>query len=1106
MWHESALKSAGQGESMVDDSGVLEAGAESGDVTKGNRDSSPTVAGGPARQDEDGFLTIALGASAGGLNALRGFFQAMPADAGMAFVVIQHLDPERESLMVSLLAQHTAMSVVEVTEGMPLQPNRVHFIPPGQTMTVDKETLHLGAPEEPRALRLPIDAFFTSLAAASEKRAVGIVLSGTASDGTEGLRAIKANGGLTIVQSPEQAEHEWMPRNAVAAGVVDLVLNVEEIPAALLEYQQHPYVAAAELEVEGDVDALLRSVLGIISARTGHDFQGYRKSMLLRRINRRMGFRGIRSTKEYEQYLLEKPDEVPALFADFLIGVTKFFREPEAWKMLEQQVVRPLVERQSESPLRVWVPGCSNGKEAYTVAMLFFAVSEELGRPIDLQIFGTDVDVEALNQARAGLFPLDIVGEVPPEYLQRFFIGEETGFRIIQKLRKAIVFAPQNSLSDPPFSNLDLVSCRNLLIYLEPETQDRLIRIFHFALKPGGYLFLGGSEAVGPQHLFETLSKQFRIFRKTETPQTALPELRPPLRFEPGRGPAVAGPGAAQFGVDAGLSRLVEKIVLEQFAPASLVVDGRDRIVYYLGNVAEFLRQPRGEPTDQLFLRLTEALRPAVRSLMRRVRAGGPKHRTVTTVPTPEGRKPVEIEVTPLRAGQRDELLLLVLRGHDPLTVKVQAGEEDLPKTHVLEDELEGARADMQGVVEQLESSNEELTASNEEMASMNEELQAANEELETSREELQSLNEELRTVNTELAEKVEQLERANDDRDNLLRSTNIPTIFLDQELRLKMFTPPALELFNLLPTDLERPITDLSLKLQGLDLPGAARRVLETRQPVSHQVTAGDGRRYLHWTQPYLTETAELQGVVITFVDITDLEQVRAALEHRMTLQRSLALQLTQSEQRERRRLAQLLHENLQQLLAAASLKLGIVATAMPDCVEQLSGVRGDLVAAIAASRDLTMQLSPPVLSSHGLVAGLDWLVTTMRAQHGLTVATELDPAAEPAQQVVKVILFDAARELLFNSVKHSGLKQAALTLQVEPGGDTTLTVSDLGAGFDPEKLQGKPDSFGLFSIRERVELLGGKMEVESAPGQGATLRLRLPRIEAGEGGQLTV
>lgn len=834
----------------------------------------------PAPPDEHTFLTVALGASAGGLAPLKGFFQAMPPDSGMAFVVIQHLDPKRESIMVSLLQHHTTMPVVLVTEGMVLEPNRVHMIPPGQTMTIADSTLHLRAPEERRGMRLPINAFFVSLAEAQNRRAVGIVLSGTASDGTEGLREIRAKGGLAIAQSPEQAEHEWMPRNAVAAGVVDLILNVDEMPPALLNYQRHPYLEKGEAAVEQSNDEVLRSILQIINARLGHDFQGYRKSTLLRRIGRRMGFRSITSMGDYERYLRENPEEVSALFSDMLIGVTRFFREPEAWEALEKLVVRPLVERPDNAPIRVWVTGCSNGKEAYSVAILFFAVSEELARPIDLQIFATDVDTEALAVARAGRYSLDIEAEVPQEYLGKYFVGDETSFRVVQKVRQAIVFAPHNSLSDPPFSRMDLITCRNLLIYLEPEVQERLLGVFHFALNPGGCLFLGSSESVGAQkNSFETLSKKWRILRRgARGAEEPLSLPLPPYRGHQ-KAQTELATGQLHPETEAGLPQLVEGLVLDQLGPACLVVDPNDNILYYLGGVDVFLRQPRRAPSDNLFARLHEGLRTSVRALLRQARASGTREASLVVPELSGQRTAIEIEAIPLRGAQRQDLLLVVLRENKCPTLKQLPSGTGEPATLVLEQELASERANTQNVVEELESSNEELTASNEEMASMNEEVQAANEELETSREELQSVNEELRTVNAELADKLDQLEHSNDDRENLLRSTNIPTIFLDQKLRLRLFTPAALRLFNFLPLDVGRPVTDLAPKLQQVDLPTDARQVLATLEAVSHQIQTADGRRYIQSTQPYRTQDQTVGGVVVTFVDVTDLEQTRAEL-----------------------------------------------------------------------------------------------------------------------------------------------------------------------------------------------------------------------------------
>lgn len=1048
----------------------------------------------PESEPKSPFLIVALGASAGGLSPLKAFFQAMPADSGMAFVVIQHLDPERESLMVSLLQQQTPVPVVQVTDGMAVEPDRVHVIAPGTTMTLEGGLLRLREPEARRGMRLPIDAFFTSLAEAQERRAAGIVLSGTASDGTEGLRDIKAHGGLTLVQSPEEAEQEWMPRSAIATGIVDLVLPVAEMPEALLKYRGHPYVTTGELEPAPEVEESLRSILALVNSRVGHDFQGYRKSTLLRRIHRRMGFRAISDIASYERYLRESPDEASALFSDMLIGVTKFFREPEAWEELKKQVVRPLLEREGNEPVRVWVPACSIGKEAYTLAMLFFSVMDELGKTVELQMFATDIDVESLAQARSGQFPLDIAQEVPPEYLERYFVGEDKSFRVIQKVRQSIVFAPQNTLADPPFSRLDLISCRNLLIYLEPELQDRLMNVFHFSLKSGGYLFLGAAESVGPQELFEPLSKQWRIFQKLDRPRAEVPRL--PLGFQRRTPP----PAAMRLGGqpeegDVALYQLAESIVLERYAPDSMVINSQNQILYYFGAVSDFLRRPRGEPNENLLAKLQDPLRGAVRSLLQQVRTTGVKGSVVSSVLTDEGRSPVEVDVLPLRGLRSRDQLLVVLRGHPIAGGEAQEAEPVQAGVRDLEQELRSAHEEMQGAIEQMESSNEELTASNEEMASMNEELQAANEELETSKEELQSVNEELRTVNVELEEKVAELKRATDDLNNLLRSTNIPTLFLDQELRLKRFTPHALRLFSFLPTDVGRPITDLSLKLKGMELIGDARRVLESHQPVTREVQGPDGRLYDHRTQPYLTEDNSVQGVVATFVDITDLANSRDKLLLRTTQLQAAALQLTEVEHAERSRLAHVLHDGIQQVLASLKLKAQMAAaTATGDIRTALVDIQQGLEGAIADSRNLTTELSPPVSKEEPLPNALQWLGESIRERYQYEAHVQADPDANPEQQLTKVVLFQAARELLFNSVKHSGVKEGNVTLALEGDNTVLLTVFDSGAGFDPSVVLAKPKGFGLFSTRERIELLGGSMEIESAPGQGVTFRLRVP------------
>jgi two-component system CheB/CheR fusion protein len=830
---------------------------------------------------EPRMLVVALGASAGGMAPLKHFLQAMPSDSGMAFVVIQHLDPKHESFMAPLLSRHTQMRVEQVTEGMALEPNAVFFIPPGKTMTLHNGILHLREPEEPHGMRLPIDAFFASLAEDQQDRAVSIVMSGTASDGTEGVRHIKAEGGLVIAQKPEEAEHDWMPRSAIGTGLVDLVLMVEEMPGALIGYRDHPYHAETEEVPPGEETDVLAGILAVLKTRLGHDFRGYRKSTLLRRIHRRMGFKRIQDLVAYREALRDDPAEIQALFADFLIGVTKFFREPEAWEKLKETVVRPLLERDGDQPIRAWTPGCATGKEAYSLAIVFFAIAEELDVSLDLQVFATDIDQDALAYARAGLYPAEIADEVPPEYLKRFFSREDKHYRIAKKLRQAVVFAPQNALSDPPFSRLDLISCRNLLIYLESDVQERLLKVFHFALRSGGFLFLGNSESLGAgRDLFAPVHKEHRIYQKVGRSR---PDVLAQV-FSGHHMPSRAEPSThgrestrAEFGEQlSGVHRLAEGLVLEQFAPASVVINSEDEVTYYLGRTDDYLTNPRGAPTDQLLTRLPQALRGTVRDLIGEARTSGRKAAGDAHLRRGEQQLRVTVQALPLPGTRHRGLLLVVF---DECLVDTEPcpgtpGEES-DTVRRLEEDLRSSREEMQSAIEEMESANEELTASNEEIVTMNEELQSANEELETSKEELQSLNEELRTVNAELGEKIEQLECASNDVENLLRSTNMPTLFLDQQLRLHRYTPATTRLFNLLPGDVGRPISDLSLAMVGTDLVSDAQGVLEHLQPVTREVRDERGNVYIHRTQPYRTVDNAIEGVVMTFVDITKRKQI---------------------------------------------------------------------------------------------------------------------------------------------------------------------------------------------------------------------------------------
>lgn len=850
-----------------------------------------------------GCVVVGVGGSAGGLQAFKELLSVLPEQPGMAFVIVPHLDPTHESLMAELLSRHTSMPVVEAEHLTSIEPNHVYTLPPNREISIRNNFLALEEPRQQRGLRTPIDHFFRSLAVARGRRAVCVVLSGTGSDGTNGLKEVKAAGGMTIVQQPEEAEYDGMPRAALASGMVDLSLRVAEMPAVLTRYAEHPYVNDADRVTlaERDPDQF-RAILNLLRAQTDFDFRAYKKGTLTRRIQRRMGLRHVVQLGDYLDLLRKDNSEARELFRDLLISVTRFFREADAWAALGGRVLGPLVaSKEPGDSVRVWVPGCATGEEAYTVGMLVLEEIDLQKKHLEVQIFATDLDDDALAIGRGGAYPASIAGDISPARLTKFFRDDADTFRVSKRLRERTIFAEQNLIADPPFSNLDLISSRNVLIYLEPDVQRRVIEMFHFALKPSGHLFLGTSESVGRlDHLFEAVSSESRIYKKIgrsgklEVPMRALAKATDATR---------AKPRASES--DLATLTVIERAkraLLERFAPAAVLIDRARVVRYFHGPVRTYLDFPEGEPTSDIAAMVVEGLRSKLRgALQRAVREQEPVAIVASRVRIGDELRNVRLDIEPLTLSDGGETLYLVTFV-DETPVSPQAGgggadDERSPEGEIdtdtlaqLEYELQATREDLQGTIEELETSNEELKASNEEVMSMNEELQSTNEELETSREELQSLNEELSTVNNQLEDKVAELEHTNNDLTNLLSSTEIATLFLDSEFRIRRFTPATIDLLNVIETDVGRPISDLSVRFNDPDLLPDARVVLRDLTRSERDVESSDGRWFLRRIMPYRTSEDRIDGVVVTFGDVTNLKRSNEALHRRERQQATLA------------------------------------------------------------------------------------------------------------------------------------------------------------------------------------------------------------------------
>jgi len=861
------------------------------------------------------FPIVGIGASAGGLAAIEAFFSGMPADIdpGMAFVLVQHLDPDHKSILTELIQRTTRMQVFQVKDGMLVQPNCVYIIPPNRDMAFLNGTLQLLEPAAPRGHRLPIDFLFRSLALDQHERAIGIVLSGTGSDGTLGVRAIKIESGMVMVQNPASCEFDGMPQSALATGLVDYELPPAEMAAQLMAYVTHAFghpPQSATLTAP-HTESALKKIFVLLRSHTGHDFSQYKPNTIYRRIERRMAVHQIDGIGGYVKYLQQTPVEVQALFNDLLIGVTNFFRDPEAFAALEAQVIPKLFEgKPAGSAVRVWCAGCSTGEEAFSIAILLQERLEALEVSYRVQVFATDIDSRAIAVARAGLYPGSVADDISPERLARFFTAEPDGsaYRVHKNIRDLLVFSEQDVIKDPPFSKLDLISCRNLLIYLGPELQKKLISLFHYALQPGGVLFLGTSETAGEVgSLFAVLERKAKIYQRKEDFQgaqrAALGRFLPPLTDQEVTRPAAPGKGAQLPKLS--LRELTEQTLLQQVAPVAALVNGHGDILYLHGRTGLYLEPAPGEAGINNILKMArEGLRRDLTTTLHKAATSRDTVRTLgVRVKTNGHFTLVNLSVCPVGgpAAALESPLFLVMLEKAPDASAAESKSQPVPATlpasstagtsdklradasaqiAELNEELQAKEEYLHAANEELETSNEELKSSNEEMQSVNEELQSTNEELETSKEEMQSINEELSTVNTELQTKVVDLSRANNDMNNLLAGTGIGTIFVDHALRILRFTPAASQIINLILSDVGRPVAHIVSNLVGYStLVEDVQAVLKTLIPKEVEVQTFDAKTYTLRILPYRTLDNVIEGAVITFVEITEVKRTREAL-----------------------------------------------------------------------------------------------------------------------------------------------------------------------------------------------------------------------------------
>jgi two-component system CheB/CheR fusion protein len=835
---------------------------------------------------------VGVGASAGGLAVIEQFLAQIPADSGLAYVVVQHLDPTHKAMLVELLQRSTTLPVVEAVDAMRVEPDVVYIIPPNRDLTLAAGLLRLTPPAQPRGLRLPIDLLFSALAREQGERASGVVLSGMGSDGTLGLQAIKSQGGLTLAQSPGSAQFDSMPKSAVAAGCVDIIGLPPELPAHIIRItaEQHEALMLPEGSDESNAQALA-SILQLLHERSKHDLSDYKPSTLRRRIQRRMSVHGLVSQAAYEGFVRQNPQELDLLFKEMLIGVTSFFRDPEVWKDLKESVLPGLIARSPQGGrLRAWVVGCSTGEEAYSLAMLFREVVEGMAKEAppaadrSLQIFASDLSADAISVARKGCYPDRIKAEMDPARLAKFFSVKGNGYQIDKQIREMVLFAQHDVILDPPFTRLDLLSCRNVMIYFNATLQRRLIPLFGYSLRPGGALLLGGSETAGNSHaLFLPLSPKSRIYRRSENALNARSVSFPIItRLLPSRLPKESKvPQAAMQ--SANLQTHAEQALLQEFSPAAVLVNEQGDVVYISGSVGKYLEPASGKANWNIHVMARPAIRTQIAAALRQVL----QERSTVELRglRLDDAAQDALDVT-LKAMQEPKslagLVMIVFRDvAQPLRPKRKRGPPGGVIDTTAAEELQRCKDEIHALRQEMGASAEELQAANEELQSTNEELQSANEELTTSKEESQSMNEELQTLNGELQTKLDDLALAQSDMQNLLNSTDIATLFLDSALNVRRYTDKITRIIHLREADIGRPLTDLASTLIYPQLNDDARETLRTLTFTEKEISTSDGLWFLVRIKPYRTLSNVIQGVVITLIDITTAKALEARLRN---------------------------------------------------------------------------------------------------------------------------------------------------------------------------------------------------------------------------------
>ena len=832
------------------------------------------------------FPIVGIGASAGGFPAIKRFFSKVPQDTGMAFVVVQHLDPTHESTMADLMGRYTPIKVVQAKDGMKVEQDHVYIIPPNKDMGLMNGVIQLMEPSEPHGLRLPINYFLRYLADDQKENAIAIIFSGYGSDGTLGIKAIKAAGGMVMAQDPKTADSDSMPANAIQTGLVDFVLSPEDMPEKMISYVESAHKTIKKiLTPKEETEQALRKIFMLVRNRTGRDFSYYKENTIYRRIGRRMNVHQIENIPNYLQYLQDNDHEIDILFKELLINVTNFFRDDKAFDALKNHLRKLIAQKTDEDDIRVWVPGCSSGEEVYSIAIIISELLEEFARNLDVQIFGTDIDLEAISTARSGLYPSSISDDVSPQRLEKFFVKKDNVYIIKNHIREMAVFAPHDVILDPSFTRLDVISCRNLLIYLNIEAQQKILSNFNYALNKNGILFLGPSESVGEfVDAFNVLDRKWKVFECTKPSELVrrFVELHPlPTQIEPptllrstGMEKIKNGPLAVNVPV------IAEKELMNSFVPPSAIITDHGEILYIHGRLGKYLEPSEGKPKLNIFDMAREGLKFELNSAIDSAISN--KREVILEnlkIKDNGAYNFINLSVKPLKNVAAKGLLSISFEevrdkkevGSDK--IKLDIDSTGIKKIQELDRELELTKERLNTTIEEMTSSNEELRSANEELQSMNEETQSTNEELETSREELQSVNEEMITVNNELQMKIDELTKIKDDMNNLFNSIEIPIIFLDKEMKIRRFTKESTRLIKMIESDIGRPLSDISSNLKYKELMDDVQEVIKRVIFKEKEIETKDGEWFIAKIMPYKTSENVIDGVILTFTDITDLK-----------------------------------------------------------------------------------------------------------------------------------------------------------------------------------------------------------------------------------------